>query len=112
MFNFAILFQENIQVCGNVTLKTFDELTVRLSLDSTNLQHRKLVFQLVKPYVPDFSHKIDKHEKEDEDKADTDVIEDLDVVFVKETEPDANEKSKKKRKETAELKANKKSKKK
>jgi exosome complex exonuclease DIS3/RRP44 len=37
-------------------LKTFDELTVRLSLDSSNLQHRKLVFQLVQPHVPGFSY--------------------------------------------------------
>ena len=47
--------QEHIQTCGDVTLKTFDELTVRLSLDSTNLQHKKLVFELVKPHIPGFS---------------------------------------------------------
>ncbi|CAB3239017.1 unnamed protein product [Arctia plantaginis] len=48
--------EEHLQSCGDVVLRTFDELTVRLSLDSTNLQHRKLVFQLVEPYVPDFSY--------------------------------------------------------
>lgn len=37
-------------------LKTFDELTVRLTLDSSNLQHRKLVFQLVTPYIPGVSY--------------------------------------------------------
>lgn len=46
-------------------MKTFDELTVRLSLDSSNLQHRKLVFQLVKPYVPGFSY-VQETEIEDE----------------------------------------------
>lgn len=53
-------FQEHIQTCGDVVLKTFDELTVRLSLDSTNLQHRKLVFQLVEPKVPGFSYVSDE----------------------------------------------------
>ncbi|XP_053603816.1 exosome complex exonuclease RRP44 [Plodia interpunctella] len=48
--------EDNLQKCGDVTLKTFDELTVRLSLDSSNLQHRKLVFQLVEPHIPGFSY--------------------------------------------------------
>ncbi|XP_049870396.1 exosome complex exonuclease RRP44 [Pectinophora gossypiella] len=48
--------EEHLQRCGDVVLRTFDEITVRLSLDSTNLQHRKLVFQLVKPHVPGFSY--------------------------------------------------------
>ncbi|XP_060801952.1 exosome complex exonuclease RRP44 [Amyelois transitella] len=55
--------EEHLQICGDVTLKTFDELTVRLSLDSTNLQHRKLVFQLVKPHVPGFSFVPEETEK-------------------------------------------------
>lgn len=50
------LLQEHVQKCGDVILKTFDELTVRLSLDSTNLQHRKLAFQLITPHVPGFSY--------------------------------------------------------
>lgn len=49
-------FQEHVQICGDVILRTFDELTVRLTLDSTNLQHRKLVFQLVKPSIPGVSY--------------------------------------------------------
>lgn len=52
----SITFQENVQVCDGTTLKTFDELTVRLTLDSSNLQHRKLVFQLVTPYIPGVSY--------------------------------------------------------
>ncbi|CAH2071572.1 unnamed protein product, partial [Iphiclides podalirius] len=47
--------EEHFQVCDDIVLKTFDELTIRLTLDSTNLQHRKLVFQLVKPFIPGFS---------------------------------------------------------
>lgn len=71
-------------------LKTFDELTVRLSLDSSNLQHRKLVFELVKPHIPGFS--VDIMEVEDS-KAET-------------------EKDQKKRKEETPAKSSKKSKKK
>ncbi|XP_063824089.1 exosome complex exonuclease RRP44 [Ostrinia nubilalis] len=48
--------EEHFQICDGIILKTFDELTVRLSLDSTNLQHRKLVFQLVEPHIPGFSY--------------------------------------------------------
>ncbi|XP_026737585.1 exosome complex exonuclease RRP44 [Trichoplusia ni] len=48
--------EEHTQTCDDVVLKTFDELTVRLSLDSTNLQHRKLAIQLVKPHIPGFSY--------------------------------------------------------
>lgn len=46
-------------MCNGVTLKTFDELTVRLSLDSSNLQHQKLLFQLVKPHIPGFSYVVE-----------------------------------------------------
>ncbi|XP_047503136.1 exosome complex exonuclease RRP44 [Pieris napi] len=48
--------EEHVQICNGVVLRTFDEIVVRLSLDSTNLQHRKLVFQLVKPVIPGFSY--------------------------------------------------------
>lgn len=34
---------------------SFDPVTVRLSLDTTNVQHEKLVLKLVKPFIPDFS---------------------------------------------------------
>lgn len=33
----------------------FDPVTVQLSLDRSNVQHEKLVFRLVKPYIPQFS---------------------------------------------------------
>lgn len=33
----------------------FDPVTVQLSLDRSNVQHEKLVFKLVKPYIPGFS---------------------------------------------------------
>lgn len=46
---------QHTQSYGNVVFHSFDPVTVRLSLDSTNVQHEKLVFQLVKPYIKGFS---------------------------------------------------------
>lgn len=60
--------QEHTQTCGDIVLKTFDELTVRLSLDSTNLQHKKLVFELVKPHIPGFSVDVMDVEEDKESK--------------------------------------------
>ncbi|KAL4708307.1 hypothetical protein ACJJTC_007713 [Scirpophaga incertulas] len=54
--------ENHYQICGDVILKTFDELTVRLSLDTSNLQHHKLVYQLVKPKIPGFSYETEKAE--------------------------------------------------
>lgn len=52
--------EEHYQVCDDIILKTFDELTIRLSLDRKNVQHKKLVFELVKPYIPGFSYQEDE----------------------------------------------------
>lgn len=46
---------EHTQSCGGVTFHSFDPVKVRLSLDSSNVQHEKLVFQLVEPYIKGFS---------------------------------------------------------
>lgn len=43
------------QTCGNVVFHCFDPVTVQLSLDRSNVQHEKLVFKLVKPYIENFS---------------------------------------------------------
>ncbi|XP_026322480.1 exosome complex exonuclease RRP44-like [Hyposmocoma kahamanoa] len=88
--------EEHFQICGKVILKTFDELTVRLTLDSSNLQHRKLVYQLVQPHIPGFSYVPEESLQETEEKM---------VVEVTEQES-------KKRKEPSESKSKKKSKKK
>ncbi|XP_055606285.1 exosome complex exonuclease RRP44-like [Uranotaenia lowii] len=45
------------QSCDNVEFHAFDPVMVRLSLDSTNVQHQKLVFELVTPYIEGFSVK-------------------------------------------------------
>lgn len=44
----------------------FDAVTVRLSLDSTNVQHEKLIFQLVKPYIKGFSVELNENIQENE----------------------------------------------
>ncbi|CAD7093571.1 unnamed protein product [Hermetia illucens] len=46
---------EHTQQCGNIIFHSFDPVVVRLSLDSTNVQREKLVFELVKPYIEGFS---------------------------------------------------------
>ncbi|KAK6620523.1 exosome catalytic subunit dis3 [Polyplax serrata] len=43
------------QKCGKVLFRAFDPVTVQLSLDRSNLQREKLVFQLVNPQIPNFS---------------------------------------------------------
>lgn len=43
------------QTCGDVVFHCFDPVTVQLSLDRSNVQHEKLVFRLVKPYIQNFS---------------------------------------------------------
>lgn len=35
--------------------RTFDPVTVQLSLDSSNVQHERIVLKLVKPDIPNFS---------------------------------------------------------
>lgn len=51
----SIHTQNQSQQCGNVIFHSFDPTIVRLSLDTTNIQHERLVFQLVKPYIEGFS---------------------------------------------------------
>ncbi|KAK5640047.1 hypothetical protein RI129_010858 [Pyrocoelia pectoralis] len=43
------------QKCGDVVLRAFDPVTVRLSLDSSNVQHERFVLKLVHPYIDGFS---------------------------------------------------------
>lgn len=49
------------QTYGDVVFHSFDPVVVRLSLNSTNIQHEKLVFQLIKPSIKGFS--FEKEEK-------------------------------------------------
>lgn len=38
-----------------------------MSLDTTNVQHEKLVLKLVKPFIPDFSVAVEDGDEIDED---------------------------------------------
>lgn len=46
---------------------SFDPVTVRLSLDSSNVQHEKLVLELVSPYIEGFSVRSIKDEEQQVD---------------------------------------------
>lgn len=52
--------------CGKITFHAFDPVTVRLSLDTTNVQHEKLVFDLVKPHIEGFNVPVKEAEKRKE----------------------------------------------
>ncbi|XP_050293944.1 exosome complex exonuclease RRP44 [Anthonomus grandis grandis] len=47
--------ERQTQRAGDVVFYTFDPVTIRLHLDSTNVQHEKFVVQLVKPVIEGFS---------------------------------------------------------
>ncbi|XP_052872817.1 exosome complex exonuclease RRP44 [Anopheles cruzii] len=53
--------ESQTQRCGDVMFRAFDPVIVRLSLDSTNVQHEKLVFELVHPHIEGFSVLPAKH---------------------------------------------------
>lgn len=53
--NFTYDEMEHTQTCGSIVFRSFDRVTVQLSLDRSNVQREKLVFKLVKPEIPGFS---------------------------------------------------------
>lgn len=52
---FYVYSQEQTQRCGQIVFRTFDPVSVQLSLDSSNVQHERIVLKLVKPEIPNFS---------------------------------------------------------
>lgn len=52
---FVYCEEEHTQQYNNVVFRAFDPVTIRLSLDTSNVQHEKLIFALVKPYIEGFS---------------------------------------------------------
>lgn len=52
---FFLYVKEQTQRCGQIVFRTFDPVTVQLSLDSSNVQHERIVLKLVKPEIPNFS---------------------------------------------------------
>lgn len=66
LINFPIpQSQEHTQQCQGFTFHSFDPVTVRLSLDTTNVQHEKLMLELVQPYIEGFSVRSIKDEPMD-----------------------------------------------
>ncbi|XP_031850176.2 exosome complex exonuclease RRP44-like protein Dis3 [Nomia melanderi] len=53
--SFTYNSEDHSQTYGNITFRTFDPVVVQIRLDRTNVQHEKLIFKLVKPYIPGFS---------------------------------------------------------
>ena len=51
----ALRFLPFTQTCGDVVLRLFMEVTVQLSLDSSNVQHEKLALRLFRPNIQGFS---------------------------------------------------------
>lgn len=47
--------EDHTQQYKNVIFRAFDPVIIRLSLDATNVQREKLVFELVEPYIEGFS---------------------------------------------------------
>lgn len=67
-------------------------MTVRLSLDATNVQREKLIFELVEPFIPGFSVAVDQME--------VDAVEEASATKRKSAEapkPKAKSKTKKKK---------------
>lgn len=55
--------EDHTQQYKNIVFRAFDPVTIRLSLDATNVQREKLVFEMVEPQIPGFS--VDPMEVED-----------------------------------------------
>lgn len=62
--NFITNPQEHTQQCGEFVFHSFDPVTVRLSLDTSNVQHEKLALELVHPYIEGFSVRSIKEEED------------------------------------------------
>lgn len=48
-------FQDHTQHYKDIVFRAFDPVVIRLSLDATNVQREKIVFELVKPFIAGFS---------------------------------------------------------
>ncbi|XP_063699314.1 exosome complex exonuclease RRP44 isoform X2 [Culicoides brevitarsis] len=47
--------------CGHITFRAFDPVKVRLSIDSSDIQHERLALELVEPFIENFSIKVETH---------------------------------------------------
>ncbi|KAL7049701.1 hypothetical protein ACKWTF_003825 [Chironomus riparius] len=92
--NFIYNEENQSQQCGSVIFHSFDPVIVRLSLDSTNIQHEKLTFELLKPYIEGFS--IQLSDKMDIDNAPQEQSSDATKRKSKESQPSKKLSKKKK----------------
>ncbi|XP_076634514.1 exosome complex exonuclease RRP44-like protein Dis3 [Colletes latitarsis] len=53
--SFTYNSEDHSQSCGDIVFRTFDPVIVQISLDRSNVQHEKIIFKLVKPFIPGFS---------------------------------------------------------
>ena len=82
--------EDHTQRCDSVIFHAFDPVTIRLSLDSSNVQHEKLVFRLVEPYIKGFSVELNST---DESSSSTTTGNDVEMTSA--TVPPPQKKSKK-----------------
>lgn len=52
-----VFYQDHTQHYKEFVFRAFDPVVIRLSLDTTNVQREKIVFELVQPFIPGFSVK-------------------------------------------------------
>ncbi|XP_076648306.1 exosome complex exonuclease RRP44-like protein Dis3 [Halictus rubicundus] len=53
--SFQYSVEDHSQTCGNIVFRTFDPVIVQICLDRSNVQHEKLIFKLVHPFISGFS---------------------------------------------------------
>lgn len=90
-------FQDHTQKCGDIVFHAFDPVIVRLSLNSNNIQHEKLVLELVSPYIEGFSIPLSEKESDVTEKT-TQNISENPMLLQEKRKSEESRKSKKKHK--------------
>ena len=49
------VLQELVISCGAVQFRPFDQLYIQVSVDSSDVQHQRVVCKLIEPHIPGFS---------------------------------------------------------
>ncbi|XP_076065936.1 exosome complex exonuclease RRP44-like protein Dis3 [Oratosquilla oratoria] len=52
--------------CGSLVFRPFDHVRIQVSIDSSDVQHQKVVTKLVHPFIPNFSVPSQKREADDD----------------------------------------------
>ena len=56
------VFQELFVKCGPVTIRPFDHLKIQVTVDTSDVQHQRVVSKLIEPVIPGFSVPPSKRE--------------------------------------------------